>query len=1263
VNDRGRTPDRGPAPHDPFDSLLERVAKLSPVPSSVAARLHPGRALLEGRFQLVRQIGVGGMGIVYDAIDRERNGRVAIKTLSRLDASGIYRLKNEFRGLCEVLHPNLVRLHELFFEEGAWCFSMELVAGEPFDRYVRPRGELDEQRLRATLGQLLSGVHAIHAAGKVHRDLKPSNVLVTEEGRVVILDFGLLAAVQPGGEGQTLDEERRSGTPAYMAPEQAAGKSSSAASDYYALGVMLFEVLTGRLPFAGERYELLQRKQSERARLPSSIVKTLPEDLDTLCAGLLELEERARPTWSALERFAQAVDTPPAVKHAPALTGREPELAVLWRAFESAERGRATLVRVRGASGIGKSALVAAFLDGLRAESHARAVLLSGRCYGRQAVPYRAFDRVIDELTHQLRRMPPIECAALMPRDIAALCRIFPVLGHVEAFASAPERPAASEAELRLRAFDAFVELLARIRDRKGLVLHIDDLHWLDEDSVLLLEHLLAQEDPPPLLLLLAERDEAAQGEAPEAIARESALLARVQRAAEQNAAITRHVLELGPLAKEATQALAERLLEGLSDAAELARAVAEEADGNAFLASELSRHVARQRAQGGDASTHKPVSLEQAIEARVAPLGEGARRVLELLAVSARPVRGEVLVRAAREHAEGAQLALDALCAALLIRDGGGHVYECAHDRVRATVSERLPAAVLREHNAQLAAAWSERSDADPATLFELYLAAGDRAQAGRYALDAAQRAGAALGFERHARLLGHAIELLPAAESERLALRQRRAEALSNAGHWAQAAEAFEVARAEAERAGDSARMTRLGRDAALHFLGSGHGAQGLPRLREVLERHGIAWPERLVLLRAASKLIALWVFFGKRLLAPPANDDVASAQRGALSKDAERLERLFECAALVPPYDLSRGLYFMAAFVGRALKGPTDHPDRAALVSIAQAMLACMLATPPLTSGFARRLCAQAVELARAQPLPHLGSAALSLAGFARMQQGALDEALALGKEALTRLGDAQRAHVYEAWNARSVQALSLLTMGRLGEAAACFADNARLAREVGDGLARSGGDSALRHLVAHDLPQAHALIEHKRAALADSEGHGVLHEVARNERLLCALYEGRGAEALASGDAGSPLPLLFFDVSMLAACCALQAASSAPDAEREGARRQAMKSARSCLRRLPRNTAAGRASAAQLRAALLMLDADPRGAAAFARASGREYELAGMRLHAAIMRLREGELRGDDAAVQSAQKFMREQGVAQPDAWARMLAPGF
>ena len=230
------------------------------------------------RFTIRRRLGSGGMGVVYLAHDRERGVDVALKTLARVDARGIAGLKNEFRALADVTHPNLVVLHELFCEEGRWFFTMEVVEGASFLEHVlaraaraqhgsstqlatatdadatvarvaevvatvvsppratdgpgeaalpaEPAGGLacDVSAAPPALRQLAEAVAALHAAGKLHRDIKPSNVLVTREGRVVILDFGLAVIhgerrAEPSSGSRVIE-----GTPAYMAPEQTVGE-------------------------------------------------------------------------------------------------------------------------------------------------------------------------------------------------------------------------------------------------------------------------------------------------------------------------------------------------------------------------------------------------------------------------------------------------------------------------------------------------------------------------------------------------------------------------------------------------------------------------------------------------------------------------------------------------------------------------------------------------------------------------------------------------------------------------------------------------------------------------------------------------------------------------------------------------------------------------------------------------------------------------------------------------------------------------------
>ncbi len=185
------------------------------------------------RFQLVRRLGSGGMGVVYEVRDRDRDEVVALKTLRWTDPSAIYRFKREFRTLADIAHRNLVTLYELFGERDQWYFTMELVRGGEFLEYVRPGG-LDVPRLRATLLQIAEGLVAIHAAGKLHRDLKPSNVRVTPEGRVVILDFGISVDAIRGYDRHATREEGVWGTAEYMAPEQGDGEATPA-SDWYAL--------------------------------------------------------------------------------------------------------------------------------------------------------------------------------------------------------------------------------------------------------------------------------------------------------------------------------------------------------------------------------------------------------------------------------------------------------------------------------------------------------------------------------------------------------------------------------------------------------------------------------------------------------------------------------------------------------------------------------------------------------------------------------------------------------------------------------------------------------------------------------------------------------------------------------------------------------------------------------------------------------------------------------------------------------------------
>ena len=821
-----------------FDALVRQAARIS-LPSELSARfvLPSGSALAGGRLSIVRPIGEGGMGIVYEAFDAERKTLVALKTLSRMDAHGVYRLKNEFRSLDELRHPNVVNLYDLFADGPHWFFTMELIRGERFDRWVRPpRADeeseasahpLDDSRLRALLPQLVAGITAIHAAGKLHRDLKPGNVLVTPGGRAVLLDFSLAVDPEPGGVGQTIHDGAVSGTPAYMAPEQAAGELACRASDFYALGVMLFEALTGRLPFEGRAHDMLAEKQRRAAPGVLTLSPHAPTDLAAWCDALLQRDPSARPIATVHEARLGPVRAPEVssvgAKREP-LLGRDHELATLRAAYEATCSGRPVVTFVSGESGLGKSTLVAHFLDDLRVAAHA--VVLTGRCYERESVPFKGLDSLVDDLSRLLRRLPREEVAALLPREVHALARVFPVLARIDAIAHAPAKAIADPQELRQRAFSAFSELLNRIRDRRPLVLHVDDAQWLDRDALTFLDFMLGQHDPTPLLFVLSHRSAGVATESP---------LARLGCRVRENPSWQCRELVLEPLSSAAARELAARLLGADDDGRDDGRVeqLAVQSTGNPFLLGELAR---LSRTSGGIGLT-----LHEMLLAQARALSASAQRVIEVLAIAARPLP----VKLALDAADAGYEQLDDLHAVRLLAARGSddeRRLECYHDKIRESVTRALPLERVREVHARLLAAMIERgADADAEHVALHAEGAGEPAVAARFAALAGDAAALAMAFERAAASYERALRLGEHDDTARRELLCKLGDALASAGRGAAAARAF----LEAVQGLPAPDAFDLERRAAQQLLISGQIDDGKALLDQVLRAVGHRLP----------------------------------------------------------------------------------------------------------------------------------------------------------------------------------------------------------------------------------------------------------------------------------------------------------------------------------------------------------------------------------------------------------------------------------
>ncbi len=396
---------------------------------------------------------------------------------------------------------------------------MELVDGLPFDRHIN-RSSAREAALRHALSQLADGVSALHAGGFLHRDLKPSNVLVTADGRVVVVDFGLVRELHPLESQDTLSIV---GTPAYMAPEQFSLEAMTESADWYAVGVMLYEALTGRLPFEGTPLELFAKKQSRDVIPPSQLLGEVPADLEEICLGLLQRDPSRRLSGADLRKRLDVPGGAPGISepqaHIPAMpgiefVGRTRELAAAHDAFVNTRVGQAQLVHVSGVSGIGKTAFVRQLIDRIKNVSP-DVVVLPGRCHPTESVPYQGIDQVIDGLARHLRRIGRNEAEKVLPRDFAMLVRLFPVLEPLNASAPARMRDVADPTEFRNRVFLALREMLGRLAERHPVVIVIDDLQWADLDALAALRELAAPPAAPSLLLVLAYRSDDAAWASP----------------------------------------------------------------------------------------------------------------------------------------------------------------------------------------------------------------------------------------------------------------------------------------------------------------------------------------------------------------------------------------------------------------------------------------------------------------------------------------------------------------------------------------------------------------------------------------------------------------------------------------------------------------------------------------------------------------------------------------------------------------------------
>ena len=605
---------------------------------------------IDRRFDIRRQIGTGSFGVVYEAFDTQRNRSVALKTLARADADSVARFKREFRSLAELRHPNLAAMYELIADGDAWTLSMELVRGTdllehlsfaelqssfiehaqtdvPFDPDARitfrrrppAEGKLSGVYLghvRDAFRQLAEGLAYLHAHGVVHRDVKPTNVLITQEGRVVLLDFGL--AIDAGSD-PSLEAGLVVGTPGYMSPEQIAMTRATPASDWYSFGVMLYQALTGRKPFPATNPSDMLDQQLRATHVPvAAVLPGLPAELCSVADRCLSRDPLERPTAGEIvatfgSDLVQARGDIRAHARPAEIIGRGRELRALMRHVTARIDEGSGVVLLHGSPGIGKSVVADRLLDEVRSKTDA--LILGGRCHGWESLPFNAIDAIVDSIARAARAEPSPAIDRVLSQSVA-MTRLFPTLdfpsaGMIDdATLILPPTPALAVA----RAAHELHALLAALAGERPIVLFLDDAQWGDYQSAEIFLRLL-RAGGPRIVLVMAYRTEDW---------RTSLLLQTIRGSGMPCAEV-----ELGKLSAAMMEKLVKR---ARPDAPRAFRETAvREADGNPVLLEKVVAAGPR---------------LADAVAARLAELSASARHVFRLLAETDAPVGEDAVER-----------------------------------------------------------------------------------------------------------------------------------------------------------------------------------------------------------------------------------------------------------------------------------------------------------------------------------------------------------------------------------------------------------------------------------------------------------------------------------------------------------------------------------------------------------------------------------------------------------------------------------------